>query len=410
MPGEQPLRVLQGVSGQAGQPYALAAGLRRLGVEAAACTVNRHRFSYPTDIEVELSRPKSLERTLEELAPVIDRFDVFHFHARSFISRWPGQRYPSLLDLLILRMRGKKVFFHFRGQEVRLAGEFSELNPYNYVAEDPDRVFSKMPDDAKRRARDFICAVCNGVFAVDPELGSYVPAARIVPRVLAEEQWPFVGVSDRARPVVVHAPSRRGVKGTEAVLQAAESLKAKGVDFELRLVEGLDHKEAAAIYRDADIVVDQLRIGWYGVLAVETMALGKPTIAYIREDLVNAAGPDLPIVSATMHDIEAKLNGLIADRELRRKLAQRSRDYFLSVHASERVCRDLLRIYEAAFEQERPIDWEAVGRFLDWQSAEAEKHGARRAREGLSKKKKFFDPPYSKIPARLIRRMLRRPA
>ncbi len=37
-------------------------------------------------------------------------------------------------------------------------------------------------------------------------------------------------------------------------------------------------------YGKADIVIDQLRIGWYGAFAVEVMKMGKPVIAYINED------------------------------------------------------------------------------------------------------------------------------
>ena len=33
------------------------------------------------------------------------------------------------------------------------------------------------------------------------------------------------------------------------------------------------------MYAQADLVVDQVLIGWYGALAVETMAMGKPVIA-----------------------------------------------------------------------------------------------------------------------------------
>jgi hypothetical protein len=140
------------------------------------------------------------------------------------------------------------------------------------------------------------------------------------------------------------------------------------------------------------------------------MALGKPTIAYIRADLVEAAGPDLPIVNATIETIEAKLHELIVDRERRCQLALRSREYFEKTHASDRVCRGLLDIYKAAFSDEKPIDWAGVSHFLDRQTAESEAHGAKRALQGLTKKKGLLDPPMRKIPARLLRRLLGRPA
>jgi glycosyltransferase involved in cell wall biosynthesis len=80
---------------------------------------------------------------------------------------------------------------------------------------------------------------------------------------------------------VLHAPSSRARKGTEHVIAACEQL-----DCELEIVEGLDHREAFERYRNADVVVDQLNAGWYGVFAIEAMALGKPVVTFLHEEAV----------------------------------------------------------------------------------------------------------------------------
>ena len=104
--------------------------------------------------------------------------------------------------------------------------------------------------------------------------------------------------SDRTRPVILHAPSSRRRKGTEHVLAACERL-----DADLVLVEGLHHDEAFERYREADIVVDQLNAGWYGLFAIECMALGKPVVTFLHDEAVRRTEKELgvrvPIVSAT---------------------------------------------------------------------------------------------------------------
>ena len=104
-------------------------------------------------------------------------------------------------------------------------------------------------------------------------------------------------------PLVVHAPTNRAVKGTHHVLAALDALRAEGVAFELRLVEGLTHDEARRVYAQADLVVDQLLLGWYGGLAVECMALGVPVDAHIRQPtwtcVPRGDRADLPILNAT---------------------------------------------------------------------------------------------------------------
>ena len=60
----------------------------------------------------------------------------------------------------------------------------------------------------------------------------------------------------------------------------------EGLDADLELVEGLHHDEAFERYRDADIVVDQLNAGWYGLFAIEAMALGKPVVTFLHDEAV----------------------------------------------------------------------------------------------------------------------------
>ena len=128
------------------------------------------------------------------------------------------------------------------------------------------------------------------------------------------------------------APTHRGLKGTPALLAASERLRARGVDHELRLIEGVSNESARAMLGEADIVVDQLRIGWYGGVAVEAMALAKPVIVHLGErDL--AAVPaglrdQIPAVRATEETIEDALEGLLTGpRSALGELGLRGRAY-----------------------------------------------------------------------------------
>lgn len=359
------LRVFQGVTGQAGQPGSLARGFRAMGVEAKSGSIHDHKFGYKDDFSVRLDDADSLEAIFTSILPIADQFDIFHFHARSFSSNWPYQLYPSMLELLALKERGKKIFFHFRGQEIRTAAGFAAATPFHYVTHpESGKLFKKMPDESKIAALEFITAVADGIFVTDPELQTYVPGSLVVPRVLHAQEWRNVGLPNNETPLVVHAPSRRGVKGTDSILGAVDQLKDK-LHFEFRLIEGLPHEEAIALYANADLVIDQLRIGWYGVLAVEAMALGKPTIAYIREDLWRRYGSTLPIINANPDTIASVLEAALTNTDVLKQKSLQSREYFLRVHDAEVVCRSLLDIYRNT--PSKVIDWVAVGRFMDRQ-------------------------------------------
>jgi glycosyltransferase involved in cell wall biosynthesis len=123
----------------------------------------------------------------------------------------------------------------------------------------------------------------------------------------------------------------------------------EGLDADLEIVEGLHHDEAFERYRNADIVVDQLNVGWYGLLAIECMALGKPVVTFLHDEAVrrteDAFGTRVPIVSATAETLRERLRPLVADVDERKRLGAASRAYVELVHDQERVTDRLLDLY-----------------------------------------------------------------
>jgi glycosyltransferase involved in cell wall biosynthesis len=182
-------------------------------------------------------------------------------------------------------------------------------------------------------------------------VGSYdavrwVPEARVVPPGLDLRDYAPVAPSDAERPLVVHAPSNRAKKGTVHVIEACARL---GV--ELDIVEGVPHDVARGRYARADIVVDQLNAGWHGVFALEAMALGKPVLAHLKDDVVErsaeAFGVRVPIVPATADTLVAALRPLVEEPGRRRALGAAGRAYVEQVHDIDRVADRLLDIYRS---------------------------------------------------------------
>lgn len=361
------LRVLQCPVGQAGQPIAFARALRKLGHEADVVNVTPHKFGYEADYVLG-GDGTELQRNLEFLRDAIDRYDVFHFHARPFfwtdVKRMP---FPSAWDIPLLKAAGKRVVYHFRGQEARTAEAFRLANPYHYVDEGAGQLFKRFPDLQKRLFVGFVSSIADVVLANDPEIQTYVPSATVVPRSIDLSEWKMVGPVSDDDPLIVHAPSRRGVKGTDAVRAAVARLRRRGLRFRFQLVEGLSNAEARRALERADIVVDQLRIGWYGVLAVEAMALGKPVVVYIRPDLLGTLPADVPIANATPDTLEEVLVPLVADPVRRKELGIRAREYCEQVHDSMKVAEQLVPLYLG---EPRPMsgeDWGRVSEYISYQ-------------------------------------------
>lgn len=302
----------------------------------------------------------------QTLTKLIKKYDVFHFHARPlfFQKHYP---LPTGMDLVLLRASGKKVFFHFRGSEARLASVFEQCSPYNYVKENPSDIFSKYLEVEQKAFINFVCGVCNKVFVVDHEIQTYVPGSLIVPRVLNLKKWEYIGVNLSDTLKVVHAPSNPISKGTTVVLSTIEKLKAEGISIDFRLVENTTHEKAAETYRWADVVIDQLRVGWYGVLAVEAMALGKAVVTFIRDDLKHYLPYPLPLAIANPDNLYQVLKELISNKEELHSLGLRGRKYVEEIHDSGHVAEILLQLYEA---KGNPLDVTKAFDLIDFQRSQ----------------------------------------
>ncbi|MGX5735317.1 hypothetical protein [Bosea thiooxidans] len=212
-----------------------------------------------------------------------------------------------LKDLPLLSAMGKTLAVTWQGDDARQRDRSLELFEISIASTVTDRYYLPNSDHWKRRA---IAAFERHVplhYALNPDLLHVLPArATFQPYASFDpaDVVPIPPSPTRERPLVfLHAPSHRGAKGTEFVLAAVEALQAEGHSLELRLVEGLPRQEALEAYASADVIIDQLLAGWYGGLAVEAMALGKPVIAYLRGgDFIGldaAMRAELPVMNAT---------------------------------------------------------------------------------------------------------------
>ncbi|HEX5589935.1 MAG TPA: glycosyltransferase, partial [Candidatus Limnocylindrales bacterium] len=142
---------------------------------------------------------------------------------------------------------------------------------------------------------------------------------------------------------------------------AIERLRAEGVGFEFRLLEGVPHDEAKAAIRAADVVVDNLITGDYELVSIEAMASSRVAVANIQGPSA-AAFPGAPVYSLDPETVVDRLRALIGDVGLRRDLAARGRAHVAAVHDAPVAAAKLLAAYEAP---SRPVARQA---FPDWVS------------------------------------------
>lgn len=311
----------------------LASTFRNMGHEARAVAFNTDFRGFETDFFIpHQSLPVKRAAFMFE---ALSRYDVFHFFwGVSLLDFW---RFYGI-DLPILRALKKKIIIHFRGSDV--------VNLQHYVAGgDPS-----IPKSSPRQIRkiQYWKRYAHEVLVSTPNLLDVVgPGARVVPQVIDTNYWKGV-TSQVSSPsvTIVHAPTRRSIKGTPVVIRVVENLSKLGLEVRLRLLEGLPYSQIREEMSKADIGIDQLVLGWYGKVAIELMALGKPVVSFIDPALeVYARG--LPIVSADEESLQLVLNDLVVNKNKREELGMAGISYAASKHDVKLVARDLICLYDS---------------------------------------------------------------
>ncbi|TWC53427.1 glycosyltransferase involved in cell wall biosynthesis [Pseudomonas sp. SJZ080] len=372
-------KVLHAPSSVGGNPQALSRALRLLGVKSDSLVVSQNYLAYPADLVLHRPGQSMVMRELKRLWAILfllPRFDVIHYNAGTTLasayafSFSPSQGakgflrlfYAGYLRLLqrfeiaYVRMLGKAVFVTYQGDDAR-QGDYSREHFAINIANQVDQGYYCAASDAfKRRNIKLLSSIAHQVYSVNPDLMHVLPdSTRFTPYSLVFlDEWVPSYTQDQNRPLrIVHAPSNRKVKGSDLILSALESLRAQGFEFELLLVEGMSNAEARAVYESADVLVDQLFAGWYGGLAVELMALGKPVLVYIRDEDLGFIPPemkaDLPFLQITPFTVEEALRDLLLmPRESLVALGKSSRAFVERWHDPLKIARDIKEDYEKA--------------------------------------------------------------
>jgi hypothetical protein len=378
------LKVLHAPTTVGGNPQGLARAERQIGLNSWSVVYFQNRYQYDAD-EVLCANGSRWKFELKRLAfylKVFKQFDLVHYNSGQTLAtplfppdnerkrsapkwlQWIYYYYTKLLntvELSVLKYLGKPIFVTFQGDDARQGDYCMDNFRISPASEVEKGYYSKRSDKEKRKRISQYNNYASKIFALNPDLLHVLPeSAEFLPYAHIDlNDWsPTNCVSGEIK--VIHAPSHRGVKGTRYIVDAVDRLKQEGFKFSFELIEGLSNKEARKCYENADLLVDQLLVGWYGGLAVELMALGKPVVCYIREEdlqyIPDQMRKDLPIINANPSTIYAELKGLIVKpREELLALGKKCRVYVEKWHDPIEIAKRLKHDYEIAISQKKHV-------------------------------------------------------
>ncbi len=346
------MRVLHCPTETGGNAWGLSRAERALGIESDVMVRRSNRQGYPNDFDLRLREgawPGRIARLGGFFLKALREYDVFHFNwGMTIADYWFWD--VNYLELPLLKKMGKRIVMTFQGCDARMKMESRERFATSACAECEVAWCTPRLDGIRRKRIKKISAYADQVFALNPDLLHYLPGAEFLPYASVNPaEWVGEGGGSGAGPVrVLHLPTERSIKGTKYVEQACAQLRSEGLAVELTLAENVPHAKVKDLIAGADLIVDQLLIGWYGAFAVEAMALRKPVLCYLRDEDVKRFVPfrdRIPIVRTTKETLAGDLRTLLRDRARWPELGAAGRRFVEECHDPLNIARRTIAAY-----------------------------------------------------------------
>jgi hypothetical protein len=284
------MKVLHLPTSVGGNAWGLSQGERKLGLDSQVLITRNNWLNYPYDISLHWEEKRAFAIILSSIKTFLkyrNKFDVFHFNFGSTLVDF--RTYGIHLWDLPFYPRNKEMVFTYNGCDARQKYKTMkrvEIAPcYDkdcYGGLCNDGLNDKMREKRIHRVSKY----AHHIFAVNPDLLYFLPKdiASFLPYSVSN--WydikPVPFKIDRTIKIV-HSATDRGAKGSNYIMHALENLKKK-YSLEISFIENMSNQKALEIYRQADLIIDQVLSGWYGGFAVEGMRMGKPVGVFIREE------------------------------------------------------------------------------------------------------------------------------
>ena len=228
----------------------------------------------------------------------------------------------------------------FHGSEARGPALAKELDEASYFF-DADPEWVRTTEERTARNRREVADLGVPVFVTTPDLLAHVPGSTLLPISVDAESWrgSFPAMQSTT-PRVLHRGSGGGnAKGSAYILPVLEDLARAG-RIELVRPAVVRRSDMAALIRSADIVVDQLQTGTYGVTGIEALAAGRVVVANISAHLETARDRP-PMIDADPQTFRVAMEDILDDPDSAIRVAQRGPEYVRRWHDGREAARVL---------------------------------------------------------------------
>lgn len=325
---------------------------RKENMHAVCLTIGTHKYQQVNKNVVVIATTKrrfikwlwykiNLKRTLKKW---INWADVVHY-------TWTPV-YSDARDVKYAHEKEKKIFVEWVGSDIRDPDYLKRINSYYAYAYEHGYEYATFESKAQSLKNQTLFSKYGAIPLLSPEMSLFADKSLfknihlLYQRINLKDIQPKYPAVNNNRPVIIHSPSAKIAKGSNIIIPLMESLKQE-YDFEFILLHNLSREEVLKKMEKADIFIDQIILGSYGMAALEAMSFGKPVVCYIMPEVFEAGlSEECPIINASPDNLKEQLIKLISNPQLRHAIGIKSRKFAEKFHEVEKVSSLLVSIYK----------------------------------------------------------------
>ncbi len=339
-----PKNVFLGLNNTAGVCSRLKTGFKENNIDSQFYSYSQHIYGYKTDKLIAYS-PNKIIRFIQKVLLIVKlliRFKFFIFDSASTLL-------SNYLDIKILRFFGKKTMMIFTGCDIRIPEKVLNYkwNPCFECNEEYKNFVNCVIEPKKEMIKkveklfDIIVAPTEAAGYLERKYyHAYFPVNL--------QQFPKIKKNDlklNKRLRILHAPSNPVYKGTKYILEAINKLN-KEFDFEFVTVTKVPIDTLYEEIKKSDLIIDQMLTGIYGLFTIESMAMYKPVVCYVREDSWNLVENECPIYNTDADNLYETLLKILQNPSQLIERGYKSRDFVEKFHNAKTVAKQYYDLLE----------------------------------------------------------------
>jgi glycosyltransferase involved in cell wall biosynthesis len=275
---------------------------------------------------------------------VVAKYEVLHAHIMLSIS-------DNGWELPYFKRTGGKIVVHYRGCEIRSREKNMALHPHINICQHCEHIPYICKNDFWLQRYQIIKNYIDYEIVTTPDMKDFVPHATHIPFFSPIKTLPVIShrlkeISQTSPFNVLHITNQRGIEGTDEIEKIIAELNENNYPITFRHISNLSNDKVLEAYKEADVTIGKMRMGYYANAQIESLFYGVPAITYIRAEFITKEMLNSGLIITNMSELKQTLINLVESPELLLEKKNLAQSTAVLLHSNEAIGKQYIKIYK----------------------------------------------------------------